>query len=137
MVDIPKADVSDQVARHVLWLFDDTRLGEEPGHFTGALLRAMIHADRGNLHKLAQVYPDYVYAVHAVKNTRWGLDWLRKRILDQLPAAPIAQGPANWEADYSANGFVFCVNCGAKVVASASGHPWIHLAGRVECAVHQ
>jgi|GEM_PF-2238533 len=69
--------VALDVARHVLWHFGDTNLGQEPGGFMSALLVAISRADALNGARLAAGFPAHVAAVTAVKNEPWGLEWLR------------------------------------------------------------
>jgi len=68
------------VAQHVLWHFGDTNLGLQPGGYIEQLFRLMDHADLFNRERLRLAYPEYAEAFFAVKNTHWGLEWLRKMV---------------------------------------------------------
>lgn len=70
--------VSREVALHVLWHFGDTNWGQQPGKFTERLLLLITTADKENLAKLREVYPEHVEAVVNVATKVWGLDWLQK-----------------------------------------------------------
>jgi hypothetical protein len=65
------------VVRHVLWHFGDQGLGQQPGHFVSRLLTLAASADPDNLDKLRNEWPEYITAFEAVRDTPWGLDWLR------------------------------------------------------------
>lgn len=74
------------VARHVLWHFGDTNLGQEPGHFVQRLLVLASAADEANLEKLRTGWPELIYAWESVARKPWGLDWLRGIVKDHLDA---------------------------------------------------
>ncbi len=84
--------VSREVAQHVLWHFGDRNWGQQGGKFTERLLMLIQSADRTNLEKLRQVYPEHVEAVMNVATKAWGLDWLQK-IVREL-AAPAEEQSA-------------------------------------------
>jgi hypothetical protein len=65
------------VVRHVLWHFGDEVLGQQPGHFVSRLLTLAASADSDNLDRLRNEWPEYIAAFEAVRDTPWGLDWLR------------------------------------------------------------
>lgn len=70
--------------RETIWYFDPGHaLAIRPGSFVEQLIRAMAHADSINLGKLGSTFPDYAYAVMALKVRLDGYDHLARLIHDE------------------------------------------------------
>lgn len=80
----PRPVITLDVARHVLWHFGDTNLGQEPGHFVQRLLVLASAADEDNLERVRAGWPELIHAWESVARKPWGLDWLRGIAKDYL-----------------------------------------------------
>lgn len=78
------AETPIDVVREVLWHLGDQNLGQQPGSFVEALLRAVDRADAVNRLKLALVYEPYVNALHAAREVT--IEVLRDRVKAVLAA---------------------------------------------------
>lgn len=72
--------VSLETAQHILHHFGDTNLGLQPGSFTHRLMTTISAADESNRTRLAEGFPELVYAFDVVQREPWGLEWLRSRV---------------------------------------------------------
>lgn len=72
--------VTPVIASHVCHsrLIGDPNIGVDGGHFVNALIEVITVADLSNRELLRGPFPGYVAAVEAVKDTHWGLDWIRE-----------------------------------------------------------
>ncbi len=75
-----------EVVRHVLWHSGDIVLGEDGGHFVGALLTTIGRADQEGRLKLSLVFPEYVAGYMAARHDKTH-DLLRERVKAEVPLA--------------------------------------------------
>lgn len=68
--------ITKQDARHVLYHFGDKKHGLAPGDFEGYLLKAMSHADLGNLTKTVAAFPELGNAFLIAAHMPGGMEFL-------------------------------------------------------------
>lgn len=69
-----------RAATHTLGYFMGAREGEQPGHFTSAMIEALSVADPTNWGLVYRSFPELAACVRLYKNVDGGLEYLRELI---------------------------------------------------------